>query len=49
MSSGEILLYIGIALIAVAVVGSIIAFGVLTVSGKRLKAQLEVEFGEKRR
>lgn len=38
----------GLALMGVAAVGAVIAAAMLTVSGKRLKAQLEKEYGPQR-
>lgn len=49
MSSGEILLYIGIALMAAAAIGGVAAIVALTVLSKRLDVQLKSEFGEKPR
>lgn len=39
----------GLALMGCSAVGAVVAFVVLTVSGKRLKGQLEKEYGLQRR
>lgn len=48
ITAGTILFYGGIVLMGTAVVGAVIAAVILHVSGKRLKNQLEKEFGRKR-
>lgn len=49
MNTSQILFYIGIALMSCAGIGGIAAFVVLRAAGKRLKAQMEAEYGRKRR
>ena len=49
MCTGEILFYIGIGLMACTLVGGIIASVVFTVSGRRIKSQLEKEYGKRPR
>ncbi len=44
----QVLFYLGIALMGTATVGAVAGAVILSVSGKRLKAQLEKEFGKKR-
>ena len=46
--SGDVLLFIGIALMVLAVVGAIAAAVVLRLSGKRLRARMETEYGKRR-
>lgn len=48
MSGSELLLYIGIAVMAVAALGGLVSAAALRLSGKRLKARLEEEFGKRR-
>lgn len=47
-SGSEMLFYGGIALMAAAVAAGVVAFTILRISGKRLKARLEAEYGKKR-
>ena len=49
MTQGTLLFYIGIIFIGIAVVGAVFGAVILSVSGKRLKKQLEKEFGVKRK
>lgn len=48
MDGGEVLFYVGIIVMAAAVLIGIIAIAALHISGKRLKEQLEREFGKVR-
>lgn len=48
MSGSELLLYIGIAVMVVAALGGLASAAALRLSGKRLKARLEGEFGKRR-
>jgi len=48
MATSDLLFYGGIALMVAAVLAAVVAFVVLSISGKRLKARLEAEFGKKR-
>ena len=48
MGGSERLLYGGIGLMAASVLGGLIAAVVLRISGKRLRARLEKEFGKRR-
>ena len=48
LADGTLLFYGGIAGMALAVVGSIVAIITLRISGKRLRVCLEEEFGNKR-
>ncbi len=48
MSESELLLYAGIAVMAGAAVCGIVSAAALRISGKRLKARLEEEFGKRR-
>lgn len=48
MSINEMLFYGGIVVMAVAAVGAVVAGVILGLSGKRLKAKQEEEFGKKR-
>ena len=47
-SDAELLFFIGVSIMAVAVVGAIISSVILHISGKRLKKRLEAEYGPKR-
>lgn len=47
MTQDTLLFYVGIILIGIAVAGAVLGTVILSVSGRRLKAQLEKEFGEK--
>ncbi len=46
MSGSELIMYLGIALIALAVVAAIISIVIFVSSGKRLKSKLEQEYGD---
>ncbi len=48
MATSDLLFYGGIALMGAAVLAAVVACVVLSISGKRLKARLEAEFGKKR-
>jgi len=48
MEPGTLLFYAGVAAMAAAAVGLVIAAPVLHMAGKRLKESLEEEFGEER-
>ena len=48
LSGGELLLVIGASIMAVAVIGAIIAYVIFHISGKRLKKRLKAEYGPKR-
>ena len=48
MTSGELLLYGGAALMVIAAVGALVAVVLFAVSKKRLQARLNEEFGKKR-
>ena len=48
MTSGTLLFYGGIIGMALAAVGAVTAAVILRLSGKRLKGQLEEEFGKKK-
>ncbi len=45
----ELLFYGGIVIMAAAALGGVVALFVLRLSGKRLNARLEKEYGKKRR
>ncbi len=45
----EIMFYTGIALMSAAALGAAVSFILLRLSGKRLQARLEAEYGKKRR
>lgn len=47
--SGKLLFYSGVAIMATAVIGALVAIVILTLSRKRLQARLDEEFGKKRR
>nr|WP_302664921.1 hypothetical protein [uncultured Agathobaculum sp.] len=47
-TGSEGLFYIGLILMGIAVVGAIVSIVIFTVSGKRLKAKLEEEYGRKK-
>ena len=48
MQSSEILFFLGCAVMAVTALGAVFTGVLLRLSGKRLKKQLDEEFGEKR-
>lgn len=48
LTEGTLLLYGGIAGMALAAVGAIAAAAILRISGRRLRIQLEKEFGKKK-
>lgn len=48
LNSSELLLYIGIAVMAVSTIGAFISWALLRASNKRLKMRLDAEFGKKR-
>lgn len=47
--SGEVLFYGGLVIMGGAVLGGIIAAILITLTGKKLKGELDAEFGENRR
>lgn len=47
-NGGELLLMIGLSVMALAAIGAVIAGVLLHTSGKRLKKRLETEYGAKR-
>ncbi len=49
MDGSQILFYAGIALMAIGALGAVISFFALRSSKKRLNAQLEKEYGARRR
>lgn len=49
LTNSNVLLLVGTALIALSVIGAIVSAVVLRISGRRLRAKLEEEFGKKRR
>lgn len=48
MATSDLLFYGGIALMGIAVAAAVAACIIFSISGKRLKAQLEKEFGNRR-
>lgn len=49
MSSGEMLIYVGIAIMVVVIVLTIICISIFRITGRKLKRQLEEEYGEPQR
>lgn len=49
MTQYTLLFYIGVILIGIAIVGAILGSVILLISSRRLKVQLEKEFGKRKR
>ncbi len=49
LAAGQILVHVGIAAMSVSAIGAVIAIPLFGISGKRLRKQLEQEFGKERR
>lgn len=49
LAAGQVLVYIGIAAMSMSILGAVIAIPLFLISGKRLRKQLEQEFGKERR